>query len=124
QAAEARLMAADGDVAAARAAMFPSLTLSATAGGADGRFSHLLDHPVYAVAGGLLAPIFNAGRLAAGHEFALAQRRELLAHYRQSILQGFADVQMSLDAVVGTQAQWEAQEDALAQANRAFALAE
>jgi len=122
--AEARLRAADGNVAAARAAMFPSLMLTATAGGADGRFTHLLDNPVYSVAGGLLAPIFNAGRLAAGHEFALAQRRELLARYRQSILNGFADVQMSLDAVAGTQAQWEAQEDALAQANRAFALAE
>lgn len=124
RAAEARLQAADGNVAAARAAMFPSLMLTATAGGADGRFAHMLANPVYSVAGGLLAPIFNAGRLAAGHELALSQRRELLAHYRQSILNGFADVQMSLDAVTGTQAQWEAQAEALAQANRAFALAE
>lgn len=124
QAAEARLSAADGDVAAARAAMFPSLRLSATVGGADGRLSQVLDNPVYSVAGGLLAPIFNAGRLAVGHEAAQAQRRVLLAHYRQAILQGFADVQMSLDAVAGTQQQWEAQQEVLFQAQRAFSLAQ
>lgn len=124
QAAEARLSAADGDVAAARAAMFPSLRLSATVGGADGRLSQMLDNPVYSVAGGLLAPIFNAGRLAAGHEAAQAQRRALLAYYRQAILQGFADVQMSLDAVAGTQQQWEAQQEVLFQAQRAFSLAQ
>lgn len=124
QAAEARLKAADGDVAAARAAMFPSLRLSATVGGADGRLSQVLDNPVYSVAGGLLAPIFNAGRLAAGHETAQAQRRALLAHYRQAILHGFADVQMSLDAVAGAQQQWEAQQEVLFQAQRAFSLAQ
>ena len=124
KAAEARLMAADGDVAAARAAMFPSLVLSAKLSGAEARFSHLLDNPVYSVAGGLLAPIFNAGRLAAGHEFAMAQRRELLAQYRQAILIGFADVQMSLDAVAGTQQQWDAQSAVLLQAKRAFSLAQ
>ena len=124
QAAEARLRAGDGDVAAARAAMFPSLRLSATVGGADGRLLQVLDNPAYLVAGGLLAPIFNAGRLAAGHELALAQRRALLAQYRQAILQGFADVQMSLDAVAGTEQQWDAQKEVLLQARRAFALAQ
>lgn len=124
QAAEARLRAGDGDVAAARAAMFPSLKLSATIGGADGQLSQVLDNPVYLLAGGLLAPIFNAGRLAAGHEAAIAQRRALLAQYRQAILQGFADVQMSLDAVVGTQQQWDAQKEVLRQADRAFSLSQ
>lgn len=76
------------------------------------------------MASGLLAPIFNAGRLAAGHDVAQAQRQQMLAQYRQAILHGFADVQMSLDAVAGTQQQWDAQNDVLIQANRAFSLAQ
>ncbi|MGG4604100.1 efflux transporter outer membrane subunit [Paenalcaligenes sp. Me131] len=124
KAAEARLLAADGNVAVARAAMLPSLRLSAKVGGVDDELSHVLANPVYSVAGGLLAPIFNAGRLAAGHDLAQAQRQQVLAQYRQAILHGFADVQMSLDAVAGTQQQWDAQNDVLSQANRAFSLAQ
>ena len=124
KAAEARLLAADGNVAAARAAMFPSVMLSAKVGGVDGELSHMLANPVYSVAGGLLAPIFNAGRLAARYDVAEAQRQQVLAHYRNAILHGFSDVQMSLDAVAGTQQQWDAQNDVLSQANRAFSLAQ
>lgn len=124
KAAEARLLAADGNVAVARAAMLPSLMLSAKVGGVDGELSQVLANPVYSVASGLLAPIFNAGRLAAGHDVAQAQRQQMLAQYRQAILHGFADVQMSLDAVAGTQQQWDAQNDVLIQANRAFSLAQ
>ncbi len=123
-AAEARLRAADADVVAARAAMFPRLTLATTVGGTDSSLSGVLDNPVYSLAAGLLAPIFQGGRLAAGHELAQAQRKELLAHYRQAILHGFMEVQQALDAVAGTQAQVSAQQQAQRQAERAMSLAE
>ena len=42
----------------------------------------MLDDPVYSVAAGLAAPIFDAGRLAAGHELAQARQALSLAESR------------------------------------------
>ncbi|TFL11533.1 efflux transporter outer membrane subunit [Pusillimonas caeni] len=122
--AEARLAAADADVHAARAAMLPSLVLSAHVGAGGTSPARIFDNPLYSLAAGLTAPIFNAGRLAAGHDLALAQREELLAGYRQTIVAAFADVQTALAAMQGVQAQREAQAEELAQAQLALRLAE
>lgn len=123
-AAEARLGAVEADVVVARAAMLPRLSLSASASGSDRGLSHVLDNPVYALAAGLAAPIFNAGRLAAAHDEALARRRELLAHYRQAILAAFSDAQRALEGVSGSEAQALAQAEELQQARETLALAE
>lgn len=122
--AEARLAAADADVLAARAAMFPSLVLTARAGAGGASAAQLFDNPLYSLAAGLAAPIFNAGRLAAGHELTLARREELLADYRQAIIAAFADVEAALAAMRGVRAQREAQAEELAQARLALRLAE
>ncbi len=122
--AEAQLSAADADVLAARAAMLPSLTLTGGVGTGGDRLRRVFDNPLYSVAAGLAAPIFDAGRLAAGWELAQAQREELLANYRQAIVAAFADVELALNAVVGIDAQATAQAEELAQAQRALTLAE
>ncbi|WP_271103062.1 efflux transporter outer membrane subunit [Pseudomonas tohonis] len=123
-AAEARLAAADADVRVARAAMLPSLTLSASLGTGSEQFSDILRNPYYGVAAGLAAPIFNAGRLDAGHRQRQAREEELLATYRAAIVAAFGDVERALLAIDGLdrQRQWQAEE--LAQAQRAFELAE
>ena len=122
--AEARLAAADADVVAARAAMLPRLSLTAGLSTGSTRLRGTLDHPVLALAAGLTAPIFDAGRLAAGHDLALAQRAELLALYRQAIVAAVADVDVALNALGGLQAQALAQAEELGQVQRALALAE
>lgn len=122
--AEARLASADASISAARAAMFPQLILTADVSGTSSRTSTLFDNPLYTVAAGLTAPIFNAGRLAAGRDLAEAQRAEMLAAYRQAIIAAFGDVENALSAVHGTQEQVRAQQDALLQAQRALTLAE
>lgn len=122
--AEARLQAADGDLEAARAAMLPRLTLTAELGAQGRQLHRVLDNPLYALAAGLAAPIFDAGRLAANRDLVMAQREELLLAYRQSIVQAFSDVQTALNAVAGVQQQARAQEEELRQARRALALAE
>ncbi len=122
--AEADLAAADADVQAARAAMLPRLTLSAYIGSGGSHLNQVFDNPLYSLAAGLAAPIFNAGRLAAGHELAQAHREELLAHYRQAIVNAFADTQSALASMHGVQAQLEAQRVELAQARRVLALSE
>ncbi|PWB18463.1 efflux transporter outer membrane subunit [Comamonas sp. JNW] len=122
--AEARLQAADADLEAARAAMLPRLTLTAELGAQGRQLQRVLDNPLYALAAGLAAPIFDAGRLAANRDLVMAQREELLLAYRQSIVQAFSDVQTALNAVAGVQQQALAQEEELRQARRALALAE
>jgi len=122
--AEAHLAAADADVVVARAAMLPSLTFAAYAGANSNRLGSLFDNPLYSLAAGLAAPIFNAGRLAAGHDLAQARREELLADYRQAIVMAFSDVQMALAQMHGVQAQIDAQSEELIQAQLALTLAE
>jgi len=122
--AERALAAADADIVAARAAMLPSLTLTAGAGVGADRLHDLLDTSLYSLAAGLAAPIFNAGRLAAGRDFAIARREELLAAYRGAIVNAFGDVENALNAVDGLTRQRDAQAEALAQAREAARLAE
>ena len=43
---------------------------------------NLFDTSLYNLAAGLVVPIFNAGRLSAGRDLAVARREELLAAYR------------------------------------------
>jgi len=122
--AEARLQAADADLEAARAAMLPRLILTAELGAQGRQLHRVLDNPLYSLAAGLAAPIFDAGRLAANRDLVIAQREELLLAYRQSIVQAFSDVQTALNAVAGVQQQALAQEEELRQARKALALAE
>jgi len=122
--AERRLAAADADVAAVRAAMLPRLALTLEAGGNVGRWRNLLDHPVYSLAAGLMAPLFHAGKLAAGRDLALAERDELLAAYRAAIIDALGDVEAALNAIHGTDLQRQAQQEELTQARLALRLAE
>ena len=83
-----------------------------------------MGNPAYSIAAGLAAPIFNAGRLAAGRDLAIAQKRELLSNYHAVIIAAFADVESVLNEINGLekQAEWQAKE--LTQAKRALTLAE
>lgn len=122
--AEAQLAAANADIQAARAAMLPRLTLGATVGGSGERLGRVLDNPMYSLAAGLAAPIFNGGRLAGQRDLAIARQEELLAGYRATIVAAFGDVEISLNAAAGLEAQHIAQTEELAQAQRALTLAE
>ncbi len=122
--AESRLAAAQADVSAARAAMFPALSLTAGVGYGGSQLRSLFDNPIYSVAAALAAPVFNAGRLGAVRDQADARREELLATYRQTIVAAAGDVERALNALAGNAAQRIAQDEELAQARRALALAE
>lgn len=122
--AESRLAAAQADVSAARAAMFPALSLTAGVGYGGSQLRSLFDNPIYSVAAALATPIFNAGRLGAVRDQADARREELLATYRQTIVAAAGDVERALNALAGNAAQRVAQDEELAQARRALVLAE
>lgn len=123
-AAEARLAAASANVQVARAAMLPKLTLGANLGGGANTFAHLFDSSYYTLTSGLVAPIFNNGRLRAARELAEAEQAELLETYRSSILAGFADVEKGLNAIQGVDRQRQWQDEEVQQARLAFDLAQ
>ncbi|MGY2232905.1 efflux transporter outer membrane subunit [Pseudomonas tolaasii] len=122
--AEAQLAAASADVTVARAAMLPTVTLGATLGSGSYKAAEVLRSPFYNLTSGLVAPIFNNGRLSAQRDQARARQDELLQTYRGAIINGFADVEKSLSSItrLDEQRQWQAEE--LQQARTAFQIAE
>lgn len=122
--AEAQLAAAQADVTIARAAMLPIVTLSAELGSGADRAADILRSPFYNLTAGLLAPVFNNGRLGAERDKATARQEELLEAYRGSIINGFADVEKALNSIRGLdeQRQWQGEE--LNQAQTAFNIAQ
>ncbi|MBF8728206.1 efflux transporter outer membrane subunit [Pseudomonas putida] len=123
-AAEARLAAASANVQVARAAMLPKLTLGAELGTGARTLLHVFDSPYYTLTAGLVAPIFNNGRLRASRDLAKAEQEELLEAYRSSILAGFADVEKALNAIQGVDRQRQWQDEEVQQARLAFDLAQ
>ncbi|MFJ4153190.1 efflux transporter outer membrane subunit [Pseudomonas sp. NPDC089752] len=123
-AAEARLAAASANVQVARAAMLPTLTLGASLGTGANTFARLLDSTYYTLTAGLVAPVFNNGRLRASRELAEGEQAQLLEDYRSSILAGFADVEKALNAIQGVERQRQWQDEEVLQARQAFDLAQ
>jgi outer membrane protein, multidrug efflux system len=126
QQAEADLVAAHADLNAARAALFPSLQLSAAGGAASASLGALLRsaNPVYTLAAGLTAPIFDGGRLRGQVAFADARQDELLQTYQRTILVALRDVETGLTAVHRLAEQSMHQQAVLAHADTALRLAE
>ena len=124
--AEAHLAAANANVAAARAALLPSISLTGSAGLASDVLLNFLSAPTAAVSIGasLLQPIFNGGRLRAQVDVAASRERELVENYRKSILAALADVESALAAGSRSADQEVLQEQVLVQARLALRLAE
>lgn len=122
--AEAQLAAAEADVKVARAAMLPALTLTAQLGSGANQFDDLIRNPFYNLTAGLVAPIFNNGRLGAERDKATARQQELLETYRGAIINGFADVEKALNSIRRLDEQRLWQNEELSQAQTAFNIAQ
>ncbi|MCC7271458.1 MAG: efflux transporter outer membrane subunit [Alphaproteobacteria bacterium] len=120
--AEAQLRAAEADVVAARAALFPSIELTA-AGGYQSAALGTLFGPgaaLWSLAAGLTQPLFDGGRLEGQLEAQRARYVELLQSYRQAILSAFRDVEDALVAIEQTAQQETLQLAVVASARRAY----
>jgi outer membrane protein TolC len=123
--AESNLRAAHANLAAARAAMFPSLTLTAAAGVQNPALPATVltipgVGPSYSAIASLTQPIFDHGRLAAQRDEALAREQELLASYRAAIIASLVDVEKALAAVQHLDAVREFQQGSVTESERAF----
>lgn len=98
--AEDNLIAANAQIGVARAAYFPQISLTGTAGYQSAALSNLFTGPagIWNFGGSLAQPLFEGGRLKNGVRLAEAQRREMLLLYQQSIQNAFRDVSDALIA--------------------------
>ena len=97
--AEHNLKAKNANIGAARAAFFPSISLTANTGIASKSLSSLFDggaQNVWSFSPNINIPIFNAGQNSANLDYTYAQRDMALAQYEKTIQTAFKEVNDSL----------------------------
>ena len=96
--AEETLVAANAQIGVARAALFPTLSLTAALGTQSSAFSNLLSSGagVFTLGYALTVPIFDAGRREARVDQAGAREQQALAGYQKSIETAFREVSEGL----------------------------
>ena len=111
-AAEQTMRAADANIAAARAAFWPAITLTGQAGQASPQLSGLFQggNFVYTLAANALFTVFDAGRRQANIDAAVANREIAQAQYERAIQSAFRD---TADGLAGL-ATWRDQRLAVA----------
>jgi NodT family efflux transporter outer membrane factor (OMF) lipoprotein len=120
--AQYKVLAQGLNTESARAAFFPSLTLTGQYGVQSIVLKNLLrpEAIAYEVAGQLLQPIFDGWLLQGQYEFQKGSYAELLALYQKQILTAFSDVENALVAVAQTTEHERLQAQAVAAARRAY----
>lgn len=107
KAAEHQLLAANANIGIARAAFYPSISLTANAGSASSDLNSLFDSGSgsWSFVPSIRLPIFNMGRNQAGLDVAKAEQAIALVTYQQKIQQAFREVADILADREGYQAQ-------------------
>jgi NodT family efflux transporter outer membrane factor (OMF) lipoprotein len=125
-AAEANLESAHANVAAARAAFFPSINLTASGGLASVALTGLIANPTTSFALGLsiAQTIFDAGRLTAQSDETKAREQELIAAYRNAALTAYSEVENSLGGIAHYAEQEGYQAEQVVQSEQAFNIAQ
>jgi multidrug efflux system outer membrane protein len=124
--AEHTLKAANADIGAARAAFFPTISLTASAGRSSDQLSSLFSggSRTWAFAPSISIPIFNAGSLRASLRVSEAERDIAVAEYEQAIQAAFREVADALAVRAAMRERIAAQSDLVAASSRAYALAD
>jgi outer membrane protein, multidrug efflux system len=98
RAAEQDLIAANARVGVAKAAFYPSISLTAAGGAQTSDLLGVISRSggAFSMAGVVDVPIFDAGRRSGNYKVAKAQREELLIRYQKTIKGAFEDVASAL----------------------------
>ena len=98
RAAQEDLKSLNEQVGVAKAARFPSITLTSGFGWSSDALNELLhrENYVWELTTGIVQPIFNAGRLKAGQREAEARYQQGVAEYVQTVLEAFGEVESAL----------------------------
>jgi NodT family efflux transporter outer membrane factor (OMF) lipoprotein len=125
-AAERRVAEANAQIGVAKAAFFPTLTLSADAGFASTAIGSLLTAPsrFWQFGASLAQVLFDGGKRQAVLEQATASYAGTVANYRQAVLTGFQQVEDELAALRILSQERRQQDAAVASAQTALARAQ
>jgi multidrug efflux system outer membrane protein len=96
--AEQTLIAANANIGAARAAFWPTITLTGSYGTASTSLSGLFDHQAWSFIPSVSLPIFDAGRTRNNLRVSEVQRDIAVAQYEKAVQTAFRDV---ADALAG-----------------------
>jgi multidrug efflux system outer membrane protein len=120
--AEANLSSAHANVDAARAAFFPAISLTGSAGTTSGMVGTLFHASTFEWSAGAsaLQTLFDAGKLFAESDLAKAQQLSLVSTYRLTVITAFSNVETQLNQCQN----FEIEKDALAREVKASAEAE
>ena len=123
--AEQRLIAANAEIGIARAAYFPSISLTGALGSESTVLDDLFTGPAgfWQVAATLTQPIWAGGRLRAGVEAANARQRQALAAYQAAIQNAFKEVRDALVAQAKARERFETENARVAALRETLRLA-
>jgi multidrug efflux system outer membrane protein len=124
--AEAQLVEANANIAAARAAFFPNVDLTASGGYESAALGTLLSPAtrVFTLSAGVTQTIFDHGALAGQYQYSNARYAELLSGYHKTVLTALGNVEDALIAAQQSADQELRQQDAADKARRAFEFAQ
>ncbi|WP_310599396.1 efflux transporter outer membrane subunit [Desulfobulbus sp.] len=114
--AEQNLIAANAQIGVAKAAYFPTISLTGALGTASGELSDLFKGPsrIWQYSVPVSMPIFTAGKIAGSVREAEALQQQALLGYQQAIQNGFREVNDALVAQQQTDKQLETQKSQVA----------
>ena len=123
--AEATLRSAHADVIQARAAFYPSVSLTGQFGLANPAVNAAVNSlagtgPSLNLGAAVLQSIFNGGRLRAARDEARGREDEMLAQYQGALLSALWDVEVALSAIEHLNQQESAQKHSLEESERAL----
>jgi len=123
-AAERRAAAANAQIGVAKAAYFPSLTLSASGGFRSANAADLFTAPsrFWSIGPALAQSVFDAGLRRAQTEQAIAAYDATVAEYRQAVLAGFQEVEDNLAALRILEEEAKVQDEAVRAARESVML--
>jgi multidrug efflux system outer membrane protein len=124
--AERDLQAANANIGAARAQLFPSLTLTASGGLASTALAALFTGPaaVFTIAPSLAMPLFHGGANRANLDFTIAQKQLFIAGYELAIQTAFREVADALATRSTIDEQLAAQAALVEASTKGFELAQ
>ena len=123
---EQQLISANADITVARAALFPSIQLTANGGYESSALTSLISpaNRIWSISAGLTQPIFHGGALRGQVVFSNARYNELLSAYHKTVISAFSNVEDALIAAQQTKEQQIRQQEAVNRARRAFEFAQ
>lgn len=125
-AAEHNLKAANANIGAARAAFFPSISLTASGGTTSDSLGHLFEGgtAAWSFVPSISIPIFNAGKNKANLDVATLSKEIEIANYEKSIQQAFKEVSDSLSGKETYRKELEVREKNLDVSHKYYSLAQ